>query len=142
MFCCLVVSAQANSASEPEIIRPRFMVIKENESDAMRLGFSVAVQLISSRADNVEFQFPQELPLPRYPAELLHAGVVGEVILSCAVRRNGEIGEITTEKSDAPDFARNSIEALKKWRAVSIHGPGKADSFHVRVRFIFSVFSE
>jgi protein TonB len=65
---------------------------------------------------------------PKYPSELARAGVTDTVEFTFLVETTGDVGEIKILKSRAPEFAKATIAAVKKWK----FRPAVKDGVYVR----------
>ena len=59
---------------------------------------------------------PERIPGPGYPAEMVSAGLYGEVIVDFTVNVSGSVTEQSVVHSSAPEFERAVVEALQKWK--------------------------
>jgi protein TonB len=53
---------------------------------------------------------------PKYPPELKHEGVEGEVVLYAVIRKDGSVDSIQLVKGLDPELDENSMEALGRWK--------------------------
>lgn len=59
---------------------------------------------------------PERFPLAEYPAEMIRAGVVGFVRLSCAVESDGRVRDVEVLEATSPGFAPAAKAAVAAWR--------------------------
>jgi TonB family protein len=53
---------------------------------------------------------------PKYPPDLIHSNVQGEVILYAIIRRDGSVDSIQLVKGVDPELDRNAMEAFSRWK--------------------------
>jgi TonB family protein len=53
---------------------------------------------------------------PKYPPELKHEGVEGEVVLYAVIRKDGSVDSIQLVKGLDPQLDENAMEALARWK--------------------------
>ncbi|OWQ66927.1 energy transducer TonB [Stenotrophomonas maltophilia] len=77
---------------------------------------------------------------PRYPPAAFRAGIQGEVILIIDVDANGNVTNVTVEKSSRNrDLDRAAMEAARKWRFNAAESGGKKAAGRVRVPVNFAL---
>ncbi len=77
---------------------------------------------------------------PRYPPAAFRAGIQGEVILIIDVDANGDVTNVTVEKSSRNrDLDRAAMEAARKWRFNAAESGGKKAAGRVRVPVNFAL---
>ncbi|KAF1703069.1 energy transducer TonB [Pseudoxanthomonas suwonensis] len=77
---------------------------------------------------------------PRYPPAAARAGIEGEVILVIDVDANGNVTNVTVEKSSRNrDLDRAAIEAARKWRFNPATVGGQKSAGRVRVPVNFTL---
>jgi TonB family protein len=75
-----------------------------------------AVPLPALPASDLSTPEPLRKVDPRYPPELIHAHVEGEVVLYAIIRRDGSVDSIQVLKSVDPELDENAMKALARWR--------------------------
>lgn len=53
---------------------------------------------------------------PKYPPDLVHSNVQGEVILYAIIRKDGSVDSIQLIKGIDPELDRNAMEAFSRWK--------------------------
>lgn len=77
---------------------------------------------------------------PRYPPAAARAGIEGTVILIVNVDANGDVTDVSTEKSSGnDDIDRSAMEAARRWRFNPGVSDGKKVAGRVRVPIDFSL---
>jgi len=77
---------------------------------------------------------------PRYPPAAFRAGIQGEVILIIDVDANGNVTNVSVEKSSRNrDLDRAAMEAARKWSFRSAESGGKKVAGRVRVPVNFAL---
>ncbi|WP_093535443.1 energy transducer TonB [Stenotrophomonas rhizophila] len=77
---------------------------------------------------------------PRYPPAAFRAGIQGEVILIIDVDANGNVTNVSVEKSSRNrDLDRAAMEAARKWRFNAAESGGKKAAGRVRVPVNFAL---
>ena len=77
---------------------------------------------------------------PRYPPAAARAGIEGEVILVIDVDANGNVTNVTVEKSSRNrDLDRAAVEAARKWRFNPAVVDGQKAAGRVRVPVNFTL---
>ncbi|WP_415846974.1 energy transducer TonB, partial [Stenotrophomonas lactitubi] len=77
---------------------------------------------------------------PRYPPAAFRAGIQGEVILIIDVDAQGNVTNVTVEKSSRNrDLDRAAMEAARKWRFNAAEAGGKKAAGRVRVPVNFAL---
>jgi TonB family protein len=76
---------------------------------------------------------------PRYPPELIHAHVEGEVVLYAIIRRDGSVDSIQVLKSVDPALDENAMKALARWRFRPASRRGEAIEVEAVVHIPFRI---
>ncbi len=75
------------------------------------VGACAAVQ-----AQELERAVPVRTVAPEYPADLKRQGVTGLVMVTFTVTTQGNVENPVVERSPHPDFAREAVAAVRKWK--------------------------
>lgn len=77
---------------------------------------SLVVVCAAVHAEEMERAVPVRTVAPEYPAELKRQGMTGLVMVTFTVTIQGTVENPVVEKSPHPDFAREAVAAVKKWK--------------------------
>lgn len=72
---------------------------------------------------------------PQYPYEMKRAGISGEVTLMFIVDQNGNVRDVTVEKSTHREFEAPAIQAVQKWQ----FRPGRKGGKNVSTRMLIPI---
>ena len=82
----------------------------------------------------------KNMNLPKYPPSAVRAGITGEVVLIIDVDANGNVTNVSVEKSSRNrDLDRAAMEAARKWRFNAAVVGGQKQAGRVRVPVNFSL---
>lgn len=76
---------------------------------------------------------------PKYPDDLLDAGIEGSSMIDFLVDEKGRVKDIKITYSSHPDFDTASVKCIKKWRFAPIMKEGKPVKAWLRQIFMFKV---
>ena len=88
---------------------------------------------------NVEAPVPVRMVAPEYPSELRRDGLGGVVTIACTIDEQGNVKDITIQKTTNEGFNRSALNALKKWKFKPARLDGVAVAQKVTIPLKFSV---
>lgn len=99
--------------------------------------FSLVIACAALHAEELERAVPVRTVAPQYPAELKRQGVTGLVMVTFTVTTQGNVEEPVVERSPHPDFAREAVAAVRKWkfRPARQNGTPVANKVTVPIQF-------
>lgn len=138
IFLSLLITA-CNSQSrttyrlEPPIDLRNQQIVQGNEKDVS----SVYKNRIKAKTQNEII--PIKTCFPKYPDDLLDAGIEGSSMIDFLVDEKGRVKDIKIAYSSHPDFDAVSVKCIKKWRFAPIMKEGKPVKAWLRQIFMFKM---
>lgn len=81
----------------------------------------------------------KSITLPKYPRDMLEAGIEGKVYIEFIVNKKGRVENPQIIWSSYKKFNEPSLKALKKWRFEPILKNGKTVTAHLKHAFVYSL---
>ena len=78
--------------------------------------YSVALSFGAANLEKTNAPTPKVMPFPEYPAEMIRAGILGEVIFDYTVTSEGRISELVIVKASANEFKTSVSAVAQTWR--------------------------
>ena len=82
---------------------------------------------------------PLKTCFPKYPDDLLDAGIEGSSMIDFLVNEKGRVTDIKITYSSYPEFDAVSVKCIKQWRFAPIMKDGKPTKAWLRQIFMFRV---
>lgn len=99
--------------------------------------FCLVVACAGVHAQELERAVPVRTVAPQYPADLKRQGITGLVMVTFTVTAQGTVENPVVEKSPHPDFTREAIAAVRKWkfRPARLNGEPVENKVTVPIQF-------
>ena len=136
-FCLVCVISKAQDAPEHAVFGRQVL----DKGESLLLSFSVHAKVMVLKGNCDNFLAPN-MPLPRFPSEAIHTGIVGEAVVSFTIKEDGRVDEVHVEKSSYKEFGKESVTAVKQWSFSHPEFRGNPTQLLVRVTFLFSMFED
>lgn len=118
---------------EPSIDLRNQQIVQGNEKDVS------AIYKNKIKAKTQNEIIPIKTCFPKYPDDLIEAGIEGSSMIDFLVDEKGRVKDIKIAYSSHPDFDAVSIKCIKKWRFAPIMKEGKPVKAWLRQIFMFKI---
>ncbi len=77
--------------------------------------YSIALSFGAADLGKKNAPFPQSVPLPEYPAQMIRAKLVGEVTVDYTVAADGRVSDVTVVKTSGEEFQKAVAAVVRTW---------------------------
>ena len=120
--------------------KPEVGTVDLGSGEVLVGSFSVFAKVVMLKGNVDQLPTFLQQPMPDYASDVLNAGVPGRVVVLFVIDKQGHVESATVEESTNPAFARDSKEAVARWRFSPPHFKGEPIPINAKAVFIFSIF--